>query len=105
MYRGVTPTITFELQDETVDLTEAHNVYVTFAGLNNRTVLNKTGNDLTIEPQSVALFLTQEETLALPTIVTAQVNWTYVEGTVTKRAATEKVTINTKENLLNEVIE
>ena len=104
MYRGTTPTYTFTLPDE-VDLTLAADVYVTFAKYNRETLFTKTGSDLSITAHSASVYLTQEETLSLPGEVLIQLNWTYAEGTKMKRACSDILTIRTKRNLINEVIE
>ena len=60
MRRGTTPTNTFTVD---VDLREATALYVTYKQ-NSRVILEKTLADATIEETSVAVTLTQEETLA-----------------------------------------
>ena len=50
--------------------------------------------------------LTQEETLSFPSgDVALQVNWTYTQGGVKKRAATEIVKVNMRTNLEDKVLE
>lgn len=105
MYRGTTPTFTFTLP-ETVDLTEADSVYVTFAEMDETLIYTKTGEELSIEEHSVEVYLTQEETLALPDgRVKVQLNWLYEEGTLLKRACSNIITIDANKNLLDEVLE
>ena len=104
MYRGTTPTYTFTLPD-TVDLTEATNIYVSFAKFNGEEIYRKTGSDLVVSEHSVDLYMTQAETLALPDEVKIQLNWTYQEGTRAKRACSEIFSITTKKNLINEEIQ
>ncbi len=104
MYRGTTPTYTFTLPDE-VDLTQATNIYVSFAKFSGDEIYRKTGNDLEVSGQRVEVYLTQAETLALPGEVKIQLNWTYQEGTRFKRACSEIFSITTKKNLINEEIE
>ena len=104
MYRGTTPTYTFTLPD-TVDLTEATNIYVSFAKFSGEEIYRKTGGDLEVSEHNVDLYMTQTETLALPDEVKIQLNWTYQEGTRAKRACSEIFSITTKKNLINEEIQ
>ena len=104
MYRGTTPTFTFNVPDD-VFLTEASNVYVTFAQMDETVVFTKESPDLTITDHSVQLYLTQEDTLKLPNgRVKVQLNWLYEESGVTKRACTKITTIDAKRNLIDEVL-
>lgn len=100
MHQGITPTITLTLP-ETIDLTYANNVYVTFVCGNKK--LQKTGSDLAIDGNEIEVTLTQEETLAMKTVY-VQVNWTYLEGGATKRAASDIVCVNFKRTLEPEVL-
>jgi len=103
--RGTTPTYRLILQDTTIDLAEANNVYVTFADGKYNKIIEKTGADLYIDGNVVEIFLTQEETLKLPAgELLVQINWTYNEGTTTKRAASQIVRTTSARNLKNEVI-
>ncbi len=100
MYRATTPTITFNIP---VDLTEASEVYVTFAYQGG--VLTKTSESLTITTSSVAVYLSQEETLTLPVgEVTAQINWLYEEEGAIKRACSNIIKVNISRNLIDEVL-
>lgn len=104
MYRLTTPTITFKLP-ETVDLTLASNLYVTFATKQQKKLLEKTESELDITAHTVGVFLTQEETKELiGDSVKVQLNWTYVEDDVTKRACSNIVEISVRENLKKEII-
>lgn len=99
MYKGTTPSITLTLPD-TVDLGSASSVYVTFANKRGAKIMQKTGDDLQIDENVVVVYLTQEETLSLPTGRTLiQVNWTYIEDGKTKRACTEIAEAVFKANL------
>ena len=100
MVKGTTPTFTFILNGD-VDLTQATKVYVTFSNMNEKELLTKEGDDLTITPESVSVYLDQAETLALPEKVKVQLNWTYQDGSKTKRACSVKKVINNDSNLLN----
>lgn len=103
MYKGTTPTFTLTFPTS-VDLSLARNVYVTFS--NGAATLQKTGSALEIEENIIKVFLTQEETLSFPAGDTVlQVNWTYSDNGVIKRAASEIVSVNMRDNLENEVLE
>ena len=103
MYKGTTPTFTLALPEE-VDLTQAQNIYVTFE--KGKKELRKTGGSLTVTAHQIEVFLTQEETLAFPAgEVALQVNWTYVDSGVKKRAATEIVKVSVRTNLEDTVLE
>ena len=97
--QGVTPTFTLTVP-ETIDLTEAQNVYATFS--QSKTSLTKSGSDLTVREHEVDVYLSQAETLAFQKgIVSVQLNWTYADGS---RGATWKKGIEWDENLLKEVL-
>lgn len=98
MYKGTTPTFIFTLP-ETVDLSMASNVYVTFAKSDGG-VVEKTGDDLVIDSNRVSVFLTQKETLTFTSKVKIQINWTYTENDVTKRACSTIKTIDVLNNLI-----
>lgn len=101
MYRATTPTITLNVP---IDLTDARDVYVTFA--DSSVILTKSNADLDVTPNKVRVFLTQEETLSLPKgDVKVQINWIYEDGGATRRACSDIARINVKDNLINEVIE
>ncbi len=103
MYKGTTPTYTFTTTE--VDLTIARKVLVTFSTMDEKEIFTKEGDDLVVTANSVEVYLTQEETLSLPTgSVKAQINWLYIQGGETKRACSNKMIISTKTNLINEVI-
>lgn len=103
MYRGTTPTFTLTLP-ETVDLSLAANVYVTFSS-KKRTLFEKTGNDLEIDTNVVSVFLTQGETLSLPHRVEIQINWTYSDGGIKKRACSTIASVTVADNLADRVLE
>lgn len=60
MRRGTTPTHTFGTD---IDLRTAEAIYITYEQ-GGKTVVEKTIEDMTIEEDSVAVTLTQEDTLA-----------------------------------------
>ena len=102
MIRGTTPTFKLMLNDETVDLTQAVNVYATFKQKNKE--ITKTGADLEISAHEVDVYLSQEETLSFISnnIVSIQLNWTYANG---RRACSQVINMTIGENLLPEVLE
>ena len=106
MIRATTPTFTFTIRSETLDLSEANNIYFTLTQ-GGRTI-TKTGEDLEVTGQrTVSVWLTQEESLSLVEgSMKVQFNWTYsdINGNV-RRAATQRITIQIDEQLLKEVIE
>ena len=102
MTRGTTPTVTFTLKDETIDLEEAASVYVTFR--QGRRTLRKTGEELTLSGNVAEVRLSQSESLTFDAClepVFAQLNWLYGNGA---RACSEIVQLQMKENLEPEVL-
>lgn len=100
MIRGTTPTFKLTITDNTVDLTQASNVYATFEQRGK--VLTKTGADLTVAAREVDVYLTQAETLGFyrgPLEI--QLNWTYSGG---ERACSEIIRISIGDNLVPEVL-
>lgn len=97
MYRGTTPTLTLTLPEGT-DFSGA-TVYVSLSDERRKEIMRVT--DLEIEDNVISLFLTQEQSLALPSTVLIQVNWTYGDG---RRACSNIVSFDTKRNLINEVL-
>ena len=107
MIRGTTPTFTLTIHDpsDSLDLTQANNVYVTIR--QDAFDVTKTGEDLTVEARKVSGWLTQEETIQLKAGKTAlvQVNWTYTDvGGSVKRAATKVQDMQVGRQLLPEVL-
>ena len=101
MIRGTTPTFKLTIADQSVDLTDATNVYATFQQRNS--TLTKTGASLTVTEHEVDVYLTQAETLAFSSGgLEIQLNWTYSGG---ERACTNIVRINIGDNLVPEVLE
>lgn len=104
MVRGTTPTFSLTVP-ETVDLTAAANIYVTFATMDNQNIVTKTGDDLEVTEHQVDVFLSQEETLLFAVgKIKLQINWTYNDAGTVKRACTDLAVISVKPNLLGEVI-
>ena len=99
MYRGTTPTITMTFPEGT-DFAGT-TVYVSLSNDKGTELLRVTGEDLEITDNVISMYLTQEQTLALPWHVLLQVNWTYGAG---ERACSNVVSIDTKRNLISEVL-
>lgn len=100
MIRGTTPTFELKIADETVDLTEAYNVYATFSQCGKS--LTKTGDDIEVTARQVDVYFTQAESLMFaPGAIEIQLNWTYANGS---RAATRKIKAIIEDNLLGEVL-
>ena len=79
MIRGTTPTFQLKLADETVDLTQASNVYATFKQESN--TITKTGADIEVTANQVDVYFTQSETLSFKAgTMYCQLNWTYSDG-------------------------
>ena len=106
IYKGVTPTLTFTFPNE-VDLTEAESVWFTMTDDKGKLLFDKDQNSqgITVTSHAVEVYLTQNETLSMPPVVVMQVNWTYMQGGVLKRACSDKVRERFENNLKNEVIE
>ena len=98
MYKGITPTFTLTLP-ESVDLSTATNVYVTFADRKGTALARKTGDELEIDENVVSIYLDQSETLKFPGTIYIQINWTYNEGERVKRACSEIVSAQFSNNL------
>ena len=96
MYRGTTPTLTLTFPEGT-DFSGS-TVYVSLSD-QKRNELIRIENP-SIEDNIISIFLTQEQTLALPNYVLVQVNWTYGN----RRACSNIVSIDTKRNLISEVL-
>ena len=96
MVRGTTPTFVLTISDNTIDLTEALNVYVTFK--QNSTVINKKGEDIVVTAHQVDVYLSQKETLKfVEGSLEIQLNWTYMDG---RRACSVIKTIDVEKNLI-----
>ena len=99
--RGTTPTFTLTFTDESLDLTQASHVIVSFRG--GCGVIEKSDDDLVVSAQTISVYLDQAETLSLARgAVAIQVNWTYGDGS---RAASNIVNVQLTENLVGRVIE
>lgn len=97
--QGLTPTIIVRFP-ETIDLTDAAYVYVSFRQ-GDKLLMKKT-DGFTVESHEVDIYLTQEETLMFRSgSATVQVNWTYPSG---QRGATRWISIKIDANQLPEVL-
>lgn len=103
MFKGTTPTISLMFPD-TIDLTLATQIAVTFSDYRNNTILEKVGSELTVSAQQIDIDLTQEETLAMPKDVLIQVNFLYVDGATTRRSASTIQGLRFEKNLKAEVM-
>ncbi len=96
MYTGTTPTIILTFPEGT-DFSGA-NVYVSLANDRKKELIRF--ENPSIEDNVISISLTQEQTIALPRYVLIQVNWVYG----TQRACSNIVQIDTKLNVVNEVL-
>ena len=100
MVQATTPTFILTLPD-TVDLSQAANIY--FSLRQKNVLIEKAGDDLTVDGQTVSVYLSQAETLQLVSgAAQIQLNWTYANGS---RACSNIVSVQVTENLLKEVVE
>lgn len=100
MTQATTPTFILTLPN-TVDLSEVANIY--FSLRQNGVQIEKDGEDLTVDGQTVSVYLSQAETLQLISgTAQIQLNWTYANGA---RACSNIVSVKVSENLLKEVVE
>ena len=95
-----TPTFTLAFTEESLDLTAAANVYVTFSSAGAS--FTKTGEDLDIDEKEIDVFLSQEETGKLDDQVFIQANWTTATGL---RASSDIVAVDIDPQLLRKVVE
>lgn len=80
-------------------------IKVTIADSSYNNLLTFEKADLTIDTTSISVFLTQEQTLALPLgTLLIQVNMTFTEGGFVKRIASEIVRVQSAKNLFEEVM-
>jgi len=96
-----TPTVSLVFDDDSIDLTAARNVYVTFKY--GSQTLTKTGSDLTLTANQIDVYLSQSETGKFGKyFVELQANWTDAFG---NRVASNIAKIDISDQLLKEVIE
>lgn len=95
-----TPTFTLTFTEQTLDLTQADHVYVTFRS--GATKLTKSGDALTVGAKTIGVHLTQSDTARFASgKLEVQANWT-ISG---NRFASESAAVEITENLLSEVVE
>ena len=98
--RATTPTFLLQFNQQGLDLTTAHNVYVTFRS--GAKTITKTGEDLEVAAQSISVYLRQQDTIGWKVgNVMIQANWTSADGS---RTASEIVGYKIDEQLLNKVV-
>ena len=94
-----TPTFTLTFTEQTLDLTQATHVYVTFG--KGRNAITKTGEDLTVSAKEIQVKLSQQETARFLGDVDVQANWILPSG---DRVASEVATCTIDKQLLTVVI-
>lgn len=96
-----TPTLIFTFKED-IDLTQATEVVVSLESVKTGKLIEKTGNDLIVEPKKVTAELTQEESAAFAVgEVKAMVNWLLPNG---KRPASNKKIFDIVDNLHRQVM-
>lgn len=107
MIIGTTPTFTLKLKRTyDVDLNTVQNIYVTLK--QGTTILTKSGLDVNVvDSKTVEVTLTQQESLnfSLDKKIELQLNWTYTNQGVVKRAATKIIEITLEKQLLTQVLQ
>ena len=102
MYKGTTPIFVFTFEPE-FDPSTAQSVILTFSSNKINAILEKNKSQLTIDSTSIAVRLTQEETLKLPAgRIYCQINFTFSDGS---RVSTDITAIEINSNLHNKVIQ
>lgn len=95
--RGSTPINAFKTN---IDLSEA-TIYITYQQ-KNKTLVEKTGDDITVTPEQISCVLTQEETLKFePGTVEIQIRYVLPDGTAD---ASNIVTVSSTKILKDGVI-
>jgi archaellum component FlaF (FlaF/FlaG flagellin family) len=101
MIRATTPTHTFTIDANNLDLSTAQNIRLTYVQ-NGTTILEKNKNDVSIDGNTLTYVLTQEDTLAFNAAIPVEIQVTIKtsEGVVLK---TGIVTIRADRALNTEV--
>lgn len=103
MIIGTTPTFTLKLKRSyNIDLSQS-TVYVTLK--QGQTTITKSGQQITlIDGKTVQFTLSQTESLSLvlDKSVEVQLNWTYNDNGVLKRAATKVIKLDLEKQLLKQ---
>lgn len=106
MIPGCTHAVDLALDDRTIDLNQASDVYVTLK--QGGTVITITGAALDIDGYRVTAYMTQENSLKLKdkAAVQVQINWLYTdqESNTVSRCASDLATIPVGEQLLRRVL-
>lgn len=106
MIPGCTHAVDLALDDRTIDLNQASDVYVTLK--QGGTVITITGAALDIDGYRVTAYMTQENSLKLKdkAAVQVQINWLYTdqESQTISRCASDLATIPVGEQLLRRVL-
>ena len=111
-YKGTTPDITFVFPSN-LDMTDAQNVVVTFIKPITfvdgdpviEVIFELLSDSLGITEHTIGVYLTQEQTLAMPTgTVLVQFNWIYWDGENLRRGCTEMKEIYWKPNAHDSVM-
>lgn len=106
MIPGCTHAVDLALDDKTIDLNQASDVYVTLK--QGGTLITLTGAALEVDGYKVTAYMTQENSLKLKdkAAVQVQINWLYTdsESNVTSRCASDLATIQVGEQLLRRVL-
>ena len=106
MIQGTTPTFTFTIRQDTVNLDDALKVIVTIKQSTKR--IDLTGDDISVNGRTVSLYLSQEQSLKLsPGRASVQINWTYPnpKGGSPRRASTKPKCFSVDEQFYERVIE
>lgn len=103
MIPACTHELRLELDDHTINLNDASEVYVTLE--QDYTSMTFSGDELEIDGYKVNVFLTQEQSLKFSDFKPAkvQVNWIF-DGSPVLRAATDPAIVNMGEQLLRVVL-
>lgn len=104
MIIGTTPTFTLRVRKtDLVDFTAASNIYVTLKQ-GNLLLTKNSANITVVDSKTIQVSLTQAESLdfVIDKAIELQVNWTYLNGLIVKRAATKVVSINLEKQLLKQ---
>ena len=106
MIRGTTPTLAFNLPFQ-ASLIKSAQILIAYVDNHKEVIIEKTLEDCTIEDTFISTDLTQEETLAFPAPVTAEVQLRVVitQGGKDVALATEAYKVKVKKLLKDGVLE
>lgn len=107
MVIGTTPAFTLKLKKSAnVDFRQVGNIYITLKQGTN--TLTKSGQSIqVIDDKTLRFSITQTESLSftIDKAIQLQVNWTYSEGLITRRAATKIIQVNLENQLLKQELQ